>query len=348
MDEDVPALINTYFNSFIFLVRLPTSRYLVGITQNVDGLHKRAGLTRNKHASVHGCCFTEKCETCGAEFFRDFEMENISFQPTGRRCTLCTGVLRDTLLDWEDPLPVDDLERAYKECEKPGTLVLCLGTSLRIQPIGDLPLEAEKFVIVNLQKTPHDERATLVIRGPVDEVMNELLLLLLPKCHKEPEAPIERVWTPSTPHKIKSNSNGKSTPAARPPGAIIPNGHKNMGITNNNRDLSSRAKEKEDAILIALTPPKVKCNSYDESSAVARPPSANIQNGHKKMDITNNNTDLSSRGRKRKTPSKLMILAMPKTRGKRHQFHLQVWTAASRGQDQILEISHQSSENGPD
>jgi len=141
-------------------------------------------------------------------------------------------------LDWEDPLPADDLDRAYKECQKSGALVLCLGTSLRIQPIGDLPLEAEKFVIVNLQKTPHDERATLIIRGPVDEVMNELVVLLgYPSWQKDPEAPIERVWAP---------------PRLPAPlgGASVQNGLQNMGILNNNTELLSGGKKKEDAIEI--------------------------------------------------------------------------------------------------
>ena len=45
------------------------------VTQNVDGLHRRSGLSRSKHAAVHGCVFTERCENkeCGAEFFRDFD-----------------------------------------------------------------------------------------------------------------------------------------------------------------------------------------------------------------------------------------------------------------------------------
>lgn len=153
------------------LTRLATDgkiKYL--ITQNVDGLHRRAGLKRSIHCSLHGCVFTEKCKNsdCQAEYFRDFDIGGMSFQPTGRKCSLCGGELIDTLLDWEDELPAADFERAEVECDK-SDLVICLGTSLRIEPVGSLPLRAKKFAIVNLQVTPKDIHADLIIKAPVDE-----------------------------------------------------------------------------------------------------------------------------------------------------------------------------------
>jgi len=145
------------------------------ITQNVDGLHRRSGLPREKMAILHGCAFTEKCEDCSAEHFLEKEVGPfISSQKTGRKCTLCGGDLRDTLLDWEDPLPEDDFEKATIICET-SDLSVCLGTSLRIEPAGSLPFLAQKSVIVNLQETPYDQKASLVIRGRVDEVMNGLM-----------------------------------------------------------------------------------------------------------------------------------------------------------------------------
>lgn len=166
------------------------------ITQNVDGLHRRSGLSRDHHSVLHGCVFTEKCHECQAEHYRDFDVGGMSFQETGRKCDECkTGALRDTLLDWEDPLPEDDLERSSEECER-ADLVITLGTSLRIEPAGSLPTKAKKFVIVNFQETPYDKEAELVLRAPVDDVMDELLKRLgHPEWEKEIEgAEIERVW----------------------------------------------------------------------------------------------------------------------------------------------------------
>lgn len=167
------------------------------VTQNVDGLHRRSGLSRKYHSTVHGCVFTEKCANCGREYFGDNELGGLSFKPTGNRCDEydCEGLLHDILLDWEDP--VLDIEKVTSECEK-ADLVLCLGTSLRIEPVGSLPLSAKKFVIVNLQATPKDENASLIIRAKVDDVM-EILMSNLGHNNDwkvEPFPCIERKWKP--------------------------------------------------------------------------------------------------------------------------------------------------------
>lgn len=147
-------------------------------TQNVDGMHRRSGLHRGRHSALHGCVFTEKCEDCGMEYFRDFDLGGVSFKKTGRKCERagggCGGDLRDTILDWDDALPVRDWEWAQDEFSA-ADLCLALGTSLRIEPVGCLPLQAKRFVIVNLQATPFDKDATLIIRSRVDEVMDRLL-----------------------------------------------------------------------------------------------------------------------------------------------------------------------------
>jgi mono-ADP-ribosyltransferase sirtuin 6 len=146
------------------------------ITQNVDGLHMRSGITRDRHCFLHGCIFTEICDSCHNEYFRDFDIGGVSFQKTGRNCeqTGCEGFLRDTILDWEDALPADDWQKAQDECQK-SDLVLALGTSLRIEPAGSLPTLGTKFVIVNKQDTPYDSSAEFVIRANVDDVMKQIM-----------------------------------------------------------------------------------------------------------------------------------------------------------------------------
>jgi mono-ADP-ribosyltransferase sirtuin 6 len=143
------------------------------ITQNVDGLHMRSGMQRSKHCFLHGCIFTEKCEDCAKEYFRDFDIGGVSFEVTGRKCD-CGGKLRDTVLDWEDALPEEDWQMAQDQCER-SDLVLVLGSSLRIEPVGSLPTLAKQFVIVNKQVTPYDDRAALIIRANVDKVFETLM-----------------------------------------------------------------------------------------------------------------------------------------------------------------------------
>lgn len=165
------------------------------ITQNVDGLHRRSGLSRDFHSTVHGCVFTEKCKACGCEYFGDADTGGLSFRPTGNTCDECGDDLYDIVLDWEDP--VIDVDRARKECEQ-ADLVLCLGTSLRIEPVGSFPLLAKQFVIVNLQPTPKDDDAVMIIRARVDQVMDQLMTQLGHTHWKDEPAPtIERKWKPT-------------------------------------------------------------------------------------------------------------------------------------------------------
>jgi len=149
-------------------------------SQNVDGLHLRSGIPRRALAELHGNCFAERCHKCGAEYIRDFEIETVGFKRTGRSCSTegCAGRLRDHILDWEDALPPDELEASEAHASE-ADLTICLGTSLQITPACNLPLRTVKgggkLVIVNLQKTPKDKSAHLLIRGRADEVMRGAL-----------------------------------------------------------------------------------------------------------------------------------------------------------------------------
>ncbi|KAK1431091.1 hypothetical protein QVD17_14315 [Tagetes erecta] len=163
------------------------------ISQNVDSLHLRSGIPRHKLSELHGNSFREVCPSCGVEYIRDFEVETIGLKETSRRCSepKCGAKLKDSVLDWEDELPPKEMDAAEKHC-RTADIVLCLGTSLQITPACNLPLKSlrngGKIVIVNLQETPKDKKASLVIRGFVDKVMAEVLQLL-----KMPIAPYVRV-----------------------------------------------------------------------------------------------------------------------------------------------------------
>ncbi|XP_038900035.1 NAD-dependent protein deacetylase SRT1 [Benincasa hispida] len=153
------------------------------ISQNIDGLHLRSGIPREKLAELHGNSFMETCPSCGAEYLRDFEVETIGLKDTSRRCSdaNCGAKLRDTVLDWEDALPPKEMNPAERHCRM-ADIVLCLGTSLQITPACNLPLKSlrggGKIVIVNLQKTPKDKKASLVIHGRVDKVIAGVMEIL--------------------------------------------------------------------------------------------------------------------------------------------------------------------------
>uniref|UniRef100_A0A7N6FIN0 NAD-dependent protein deacylase sirtuin-6 n=1 Tax=Anabas testudineus TaxID=64144 RepID=A0A7N6FIN0_ANATE len=159
------------------------------ISQNVDGLHVRSGFPRDILSELHGNMFVEQCEKCGRQYVREKVIGVMGLKPTGRYCDVvrsrglraCRGKLISTILDWEDSLPVRDLNKA-DEASRRADLALTLGTSLQIKPSGDLPLLTKrnggKVVIVNLQPTKHDKHAHICIHSYVDEVMKQLMELL--------------------------------------------------------------------------------------------------------------------------------------------------------------------------
>eukprot|EP00210_Caulerpa_lentillifera_P001017 g980.t1 len=150
------------------------------ISQNVDGLHLRSGLSRQKIAELHGNTFAERCPYCSIEYVRDFEMTTVGFRSTGRGCEICGSRLKDQVLDWDDALPEDELNLS-EEFASSADLALCLGTSLQICPVRDIPLRTVesggKLVIVNLQNTPLDKKAHMIVHEEVDKVQLRLLCL---------------------------------------------------------------------------------------------------------------------------------------------------------------------------
>ncbi|TVU13363.1 hypothetical protein EJB05_40415 [Eragrostis curvula] len=163
------------------------------ISQNVDSLHLRSGLPREKLAELHGNSFKEICPCCKTEYLRDFEIETIGLKDTPRRCSdkNCGARLKDTVLDWEDALPPEEMNSAKEHC-RTADLVLCLGTrlgidilvpcSLQITPACNMPLlsirNGGRVAIVNLQATPKDKKASLVIHGLVDKVIADVMSML--------------------------------------------------------------------------------------------------------------------------------------------------------------------------
>lgn len=107
----------------------------------------------------------------------------IGLKSNGEKCLRekprgnCRGYLCDTILDWEDSLPADDMRVSEMVC-KCADLCLCLGTSLQIMPVGNYPLlskkNSAKVVVVNLQKTRVDKHADLVINCKLDTLFKML------------------------------------------------------------------------------------------------------------------------------------------------------------------------------
>lgn len=160
------------------------------VTQNYDDLSARSGFPTQKLSELHGNIFTETCDDCLKVFHRDFEVvkDDSVDHETGRLCEQCNGVLRDNIVHFDEDLPWHHLKMA--NCKFLGSdLTVVLGSSLKVEPAASMPFKAKrrskvlntKTVIVNLQPTPRDAEADLVIRATCDEVMDCVAKILIAK-----------------------------------------------------------------------------------------------------------------------------------------------------------------------
>lgn len=161
-------------DAHLALARLEKLGYLVGvITQNIDGLHQRAGSRRVWE--VHGHLRTCRCMECGKSYpFRELQ-EQVSARGLPR-CMACGGVLRPDVVLFEDQMSEDFFKatRALTGCQ----LLLVVGSSLQVYPAAGLPEFARRVVIINREETPWDERAALVIHDSAGKVFRDLMAAL--------------------------------------------------------------------------------------------------------------------------------------------------------------------------
>ncbi|KAK4155840.1 DHS-like NAD/FAD-binding domain-containing protein [Chaetomidium leptoderma] len=158
-------------------------KYLV--SQNCDGLHRRSGILPDKISELHGNNTREICKDCGKEYIRDFravadDTKSIHDHRTGRKCTICSGPLHDTIINFTEPLPARELELALEHAQNKADLCLVLGSSLTVTPANEIPEAVgnsrrrgggAKLVICNLQATPLDGMAELRVHAKTDELM---------------------------------------------------------------------------------------------------------------------------------------------------------------------------------
>jgi NAD-dependent deacetylase len=135
------------------------------ISQNIDNLHLKSGIRPELLAELHGNLSLVRCLSC------DFKMERMEGE---KKCPICGGKLKSTVVDFGDSLPVKDLEdsiRHARECD----LFIVVGSSLVVYPAADLPRLAvergRKLVIINQGETPYDGQVDLRFSESIGDVL---------------------------------------------------------------------------------------------------------------------------------------------------------------------------------
>lgn len=147
------------------------------LTQNIDGLHERAGSPDvvELHGSINGC----HCPECGARESLGAVLGLIAEAEDGvPRCPVCSGVLKPDVVLFGDLLPEAAMRRAELlalRCD----LLLCIGSSLAVHPVAGLPervlATGGRLAVVTASDTPYDAAADVRLGGDVVDELTGLL-----------------------------------------------------------------------------------------------------------------------------------------------------------------------------
>jgi NAD-dependent deacetylase len=169
------------------------------ITQNVDGLHQKAGL-RNV-LDYHGNVFKLRCVTCCARYNRtDFDLEKLRREnQLPPHCSNCGGILKTDGVAFGEPIPSDMAHQSLEEAYKCDLMLIC-GTSAVVYPFADLPRTARQkrtemgrhdqigiyaagndtkvtIIEINAEPTPltHGKISDYLIQGKIGEILPQIV-----------------------------------------------------------------------------------------------------------------------------------------------------------------------------
>lgn len=140
------------------------------VTQNIDGLHELAG-SKNV-IEIHGSVFKNYCVSCGEKYDLKKVIETKGI-PT---CDACGGVVRPDVVLYEEGLNMSLLDNAINYIQNSETMIVG-GTSLNVYPVAGLLeyFRGKNLVIINKTLTSYDNRADLVFRDSIGEVLSSIL-----------------------------------------------------------------------------------------------------------------------------------------------------------------------------
>ena len=136
------------------------------VTQNIDGLHQKAG-SRTVY-ELHGSVLRNFCTKCGAAYGLDFILGTQGVP----KCEKCGGTVKPDVVLYEEGLDSDTVSGAVSAIRHADLLIVG-GTSLAVYPAAGLIdyYRGKRLVLINLQATPYDDRADLVIHDKLGAVL---------------------------------------------------------------------------------------------------------------------------------------------------------------------------------
>ena len=155
------------------IAELEKYRKVSVLTQNIDGLHQRAGST--SVYELHGSIITIKCTVC---YFRDTITSSFSQLPP---ICKCGNILRPDVVWFGEALPQDIWKAAIEQASKCDIMIV-VGTSLAVSPANLLPVYAKEngaiLIEVNPDETPMTNIMDLSLRSSAAKALPELLNII--------------------------------------------------------------------------------------------------------------------------------------------------------------------------
>ena len=151
----------------ILAKREQEGKLLAVVTQNIDGLHQKAG--SKKVYELHGSVLRNYCTRCGKFYSAEF----VKNAPGIPRCS-CGGIVKPDVVLYEEGLDEEVLSGAVNAIRHADTLIIG-GTSLVVYPAAGLIryFRGDNLVVINMQPTGADAEADLCIAKPIGQVLSE-------------------------------------------------------------------------------------------------------------------------------------------------------------------------------
>lgn len=146
------------------------------ITQNIDGLHQRAGHPAENLIEIHGNATHGRCLECREPMPLDKVRDHIQLDGTSPRCR-CGGLVKAAVVSFGEKVPEALIGRAVDAARR-ASLFIVVGSSLVVQPAARLPLIAAQsgalLAIVNRDPTPLDSVADLLLRESIGNAFTQI------------------------------------------------------------------------------------------------------------------------------------------------------------------------------
>jgi NAD-dependent deacetylase len=152
------------------------------ITQNVDGLHQRAGSSPDRVVEVHGTSAEVGCLACAHRWPADEILDLVEAGDPDPACDRCGGMLKSATVSFGQALDPTDLDRADRAARDADVLIAA-GTTLGVYPVAAVPAIAAqhgaRIVIVNDGATEQDHLADVRLSGRTDDLLPALAAAVL-------------------------------------------------------------------------------------------------------------------------------------------------------------------------